>query len=849
MADDVPSINLDDIDFGPTMRGHQKGDRVFDRFVLQKMLGRGGMGVVWLAMDERLRREVALKFAPQVIRYDEVAVEELKDETRKGLELGHPHIVKTYDFLLDEENAAISMEFIDGGSLASLRAKQPKRVFEVREVEKWVAQLLAALNYAHHSAEVIHRDLKPANLMVDRDGDLKVTDFGIARSITDAINRVTLGVGNSTGTLAYMSPQQADGHKPQISDDLYAFGSTVYELLTGKPPFHSGNIGLQLRHESPVSATQRRAEFGLTGLEPIPPVWEETLLACLDKDPAKRPANAGEIAALLGLEAMAGIVPGSRRPPALPKAGVETATAVTPPGDSKASKTPEPDHLAAAHPGGDPQGVSDSEGGSGVIWLWVALVMMLLATAALGASGWWIYHNTPFFKGKQEVVKVPKNEGSALANNASETKTKPDVSAAVAGVAKADAGADADADPRPQPGDKPLKDPMVPVSTDPKPMADPQSDPAPVPAPSAPEFTTIQNAIKQAKAGDVIIIPDGIYDEQLRLQSGIKLQAANVGKVIVQADGESGSALLAEGCRDVSISGLVFQHTGQEVADEKNWPVVYLKASGVVLTHCTVQKGVGDGVVVTGIGQVELKKCVFRNNVRHGLVVESGATAKVTGCELRKNGGSGATVRFIGTNPTFTQCVFEGNGGSGAVVVDSASATFGAASVANGNVEAGFAADGEGVVLTVEGVTCEDNLVGISVVNGARGSLRGATLRKSMEAGLVFDGAAADSFAEKNTVEKNKLFGIFATGVAGGGLRITGNQCSANGGHGILVFGKGFKPEVTGNICTVNAQHGIFAAEGCAGSITGNSLKGNHLAGIGTDAVSAELVVRDNTLE
>src|SRR5438445_9770360 len=123
MPDEPKAFSLDDIDFGQTIRGHQKGDRVFDRFVLQKLLGRGGMGVVWLALDERLGREVALKFAPEVIRYDEVAVEELKEETRKGLALAHPNIVRIYDFLLDEDHAAISMEFIDGENLGALRTR------------------------------------------------------------------------------------------------------------------------------------------------------------------------------------------------------------------------------------------------------------------------------------------------------------------------------------------------------------------------------------------------------------------------------------------------------------------------------------------------------------------------------------------------------------------------------------------------------------------------------------------------------------------------------------------------------------------------------------------------------
>src|SRR5690606_33062889 len=91
---DQPFVNLDEIDFGSTLRGHLPGDRLFGRFVLKRLLGRGGMGVVWLAHDERLEREVALKFAPDAVRFDDAAIEELKSETRRGLELAHPNIVK-----------------------------------------------------------------------------------------------------------------------------------------------------------------------------------------------------------------------------------------------------------------------------------------------------------------------------------------------------------------------------------------------------------------------------------------------------------------------------------------------------------------------------------------------------------------------------------------------------------------------------------------------------------------------------------------------------------------------------------------------------------------------------------
>ncbi len=129
--------------------------------------------------------------------------------------------------------------------------------------------------------------------MINAQEDLKVTDFGIARSICDSVSRVTMDRGTS-GTLLYMSPQQALGQKPAISDDVYAIGATLYELLTSKPPFHSGNIARQLEEMTPPPMAERRAELELVG-GPIPPAWEDTVAACLSKDPTKRPAGAMDV--------------------------------------------------------------------------------------------------------------------------------------------------------------------------------------------------------------------------------------------------------------------------------------------------------------------------------------------------------------------------------------------------------------------------------------------------------------------------------------------------------------------------------------------------------------------------
>jgi TolB-like protein/Flp pilus assembly protein TadD len=191
------------------------------------------------------------------------------------------------------------MEYVDGETLSNLRAEKEQRVFEPDEIAAWITQLCDALDYAHNRARVIHRDLKPSNLMTNQRGDLKITDFGIARSLADSATRLTANQGRS-GTLVYMSPQQLGGDRSTHLDDIYSLGATVYELLASKPPFYTGNIDRQICERVAPSMTERRKELDI---EPafVPQLWEETVAACLAKDPSRRPQSAAEVAQRLQL--------------------------------------------------------------------------------------------------------------------------------------------------------------------------------------------------------------------------------------------------------------------------------------------------------------------------------------------------------------------------------------------------------------------------------------------------------------------------------------------------------------------------------------------------------------------
>jgi len=300
-AEDSPTIT--DSQFEVSLGNVGPGSVVFGRYKLEKELGRGGMGVVWLAHDERVDVPVALKFLPDIVARDNESVDELKRELRRGLNLTHPGIVRVYSFEQDASGAAIAMEYVDGPTLSGLKLKQPSQCFDTEDLLPLIEQLCAALDYAHFEAKIVHRDLKPRNLMLTTKGRLKIADFGVATSISDTVSRASLRKDGS-GTPPYMSPQQAFGENPSPGDDIYSLGATLYELLTSRPPFYQGNILAQVQQRVPPSIADRREVLKINGKKPVPPEWEKAIASCLAKLAEDRPQRAGELLEMLrGLRA------------------------------------------------------------------------------------------------------------------------------------------------------------------------------------------------------------------------------------------------------------------------------------------------------------------------------------------------------------------------------------------------------------------------------------------------------------------------------------------------------------------------------------------------------------------
>src|SRR5262249_20167046 len=210
---------------------------------IESLIGVGGMGEVYLAHDERLRRKVALKFLPERLMTDKTQLSRFKSEARSASALNHPNILTVYEIGAEGNRHFIATEFIEGITLRAALARGRMSVHEALEVALQVASALAAA----HETGIVHRDIKPENIMLRRDGYVKVLDFGIAKLSERQPQPADDEVGTTTvlqthpglliGTVHYMSPEQIRGQPTDARSDIWSMGVVLYEMLSGVPPF------------------------------------------------------------------------------------------------------------------------------------------------------------------------------------------------------------------------------------------------------------------------------------------------------------------------------------------------------------------------------------------------------------------------------------------------------------------------------------------------------------------------------------------------------------------------------------------------------------------------------------
>jgi beta-lactam-binding protein with PASTA domain/predicted Ser/Thr protein kinase len=259
---------------------------VDSRYRLLSRLGSGGMAEVWAAEDTELGRQIALKLLHGRLAADDDFVERFRREASAAAGLQHPNVVSVYDRGESQGTYYIAMEYLRGPSLKDLVRRGP---LEPRYAVELVVQVLRAARFAHRRG-IVHRDLKPHNVMLDDEGRVKVTDFGIARAGASDMTET----GLIMGTAQYLSPEQAQGHAVTERSDLYSIGVMLFELLTGRVPFEGESpVTIALRHvsEPPPAPSQ---------LNPaVPPALDAVVLRALAKDPRDRFADADEFIAAL----------------------------------------------------------------------------------------------------------------------------------------------------------------------------------------------------------------------------------------------------------------------------------------------------------------------------------------------------------------------------------------------------------------------------------------------------------------------------------------------------------------------------------------------------------------------
>ena len=367
-------------------------DSVFDgRYRIIRKLGAGGMANVYLAEDQELGRRVAIKILDDRHSQDEQFVERFRREAKNAAGLSHPNIVSIYDRGEAEGTYYIAMEYLAGRTLKELMVSRGPTPIGI--AIDYTRQILAGLGFAHRNG-IVHRDIKPHNVVVDADGRLKVTDFGIARSGASQMTEA----GSIIGTAQYLSPEQARGAPVDQRSDVYSVGIVLYEMLTGKVPF-TGDTPLEIamKHlsEVPVPPSELRDD--------VPEDLDLIALRALAKDPEDRYQTAADMDADLA-RIQRGLAVSSETTDAatavLAGAGISGApTIIAPRPTQVAPAQPPPPTPPAAYYGyeGPPRR-------SRSIWPWL-LVLLLLVGA--GFAAWFGYGKITDQLNANKPVAVP----------------------------------------------------------------------------------------------------------------------------------------------------------------------------------------------------------------------------------------------------------------------------------------------------------------------------------------------------------------------------------------------------------------------------------------------------------
>ncbi len=260
------------------------GSTFANRYQIIEELGKGGMGRVYKANDKEVHTKIALKLIKPEIASDQKTIERFRNELKTARDIAHKNVCRMYDLNKEKGSYYITMEYVSGEDLKSFihRAGQ----LTIGTAIKIAGQICDGLSEAHKLG-VVHRDLKSNNIMIDKEGNVRIMDFGIARSLS---GKGITGAGVMIGTPEYMSPEQAEGKGVDQRSDIYSLGIILYEMVTGKVPFEGETpLGIAMKHKSELPKNPNELN------SQIPEDLSHIILKCLEKDKEKRYQSAGEL--------------------------------------------------------------------------------------------------------------------------------------------------------------------------------------------------------------------------------------------------------------------------------------------------------------------------------------------------------------------------------------------------------------------------------------------------------------------------------------------------------------------------------------------------------------------------
>lgn len=265
------------------------GHVISNRYVVEAVVGTGGMAIVYRAYDKISKNRVAIKVLRPEFESDEEFVRRFSREAEAASKVSHENIVNLLDVGVDGNHRYIVMEYVDGQTLKEMIRERGR--IEPDLAIRMTIRILAAVDQAHRNG-IVHRDIKPQNILVDRQGRVKVADFGIARLKTSQTTRIDDGSASALGSVHYFSPEQAQGEIADEKSDLYSVGIVLYEMLTGQVPFDGETaVSVALKHVQEEPKSMRLFQNGISK------ALDEVVMRALCKDTTKRYQTAAEMAA------------------------------------------------------------------------------------------------------------------------------------------------------------------------------------------------------------------------------------------------------------------------------------------------------------------------------------------------------------------------------------------------------------------------------------------------------------------------------------------------------------------------------------------------------------------------